>query len=136
VKWNYSQTQRCEELQVQMDTVKILQSDSAQTFIILFTSAGKLEPSKVFCRHAISYRMQPRAQISDFWSYCLPSHSKIHGSNVSVHSLDKTSYFVFLQLSPNTLQWLVEMVTKNSVQEPTQTWTTINTEFQKHFTFY
>jgi len=25
-----------------------------QTFIILFTSAGKLEPSKVFCRQAIS----------------------------------------------------------------------------------
>ena len=35
------------------------------TFIILLTSAGRLEPSKVFWRHAISYRIQPRAQMSD-----------------------------------------------------------------------
>ena len=38
------------------------------------TSAGKLEPSNVFCKHAISYRMQPSAQMSLFSSYSLPSH--------------------------------------------------------------
>lgn len=34
------------------------------TFMILFTNAGRLEPSNVFCLLAISYNMQPRAQMS------------------------------------------------------------------------
>ena len=34
------------------------------TFMILLTNAGRLEPSKVFCLLAISYNMQPRAQMS------------------------------------------------------------------------
>jgi len=52
----------------------MLKHHQIQTFIILLTSAGKLDPSKVFCRQAISYRIQPRAQTSDLSLYGLPSH--------------------------------------------------------------
>lgn len=47
------------------------------TFMILLTNAGRLEPSKVFCLLAISYNMQPRAQMSLLWLYSLPSHWKL-----------------------------------------------------------
>ena len=54
-------TRRC-------DDVKLI------TLTIFVTIAGKLDASNVLSRHAISYRIQPRAQISDFGPYGLPSH--------------------------------------------------------------
>lgn len=47
---------------------------SLLTFIILLTRAGRLDPSNVFCRQAISYNIQPNAQMSDLSLYGFPSH--------------------------------------------------------------
>lgn len=47
---------------------------SLLTFMILLTRAGRLDPSNVFCRQAISYNIQPKAQMSDLSLYGFPSH--------------------------------------------------------------
>ena len=44
--------------------------------MILLTRAGRLDPSNVFCKQAISYKIHPKAQISDLSLYGLPSHCK------------------------------------------------------------
>lgn len=53
------------------------------TFMILLTRAGRLDPSNVFCRQAISYNIQPKAQMSDLSLYGFPSHW-----NIIVHKCD------------------------------------------------
>jgi hypothetical protein len=55
------------------------------TFIILLTRAGRLDPSNVFCRQAISYSIQPSAQMSDLSLYGLPSHWKVRITNQCQH---------------------------------------------------
>lgn len=61
----------------------IFLSLSLLTFMILLTRAGRLDPSNVFCRQAISYNIQPKAQMSDLSLYGFPSHW-----NIIVHKCD------------------------------------------------